>query len=236
MSLAFYFDYISPNAYLAWSQLEKLQNQHNISFVPVPVLFTGLLRAHGQMGPAEQPAKQRWMAKNIARKAQLLGIELSPPKFHPFNPLLALRISALPMPDSQRWALVDALMRGAWVEQKHLSDEADLLDIISRAGLDAHTLLEQAKTETASKTLSNNTNEAIDKGVFGIPSIIYKDDVYFGYDDMAYLGMALEQKDPADSEQSQRWMSTRHSASSMRKETRHLLDDKQRVSQQPIEK
>jgi 2-hydroxychromene-2-carboxylate isomerase len=93
--LTFYFDYISPNAHIAWTQLPTLVERHNLRVNLVPVLFAGLLRAHGQMGPAEQAAKRSWMSQNITRQAPLLGVPLSPPKRHPFNPLLSLRASSI---------------------------------------------------------------------------------------------------------------------------------------------
>jgi 2-hydroxychromene-2-carboxylate isomerase len=67
----FYFDYVSPNAYLAWRQLRAIAERHGVAIEPVPVLFAGLLEAHGQLGPAEVPAKMGWMVKNNLRKAAL---------------------------------------------------------------------------------------------------------------------------------------------------------------------
>jgi len=89
-AVRFYFDFVSPNAYLAWTQLPALAAQYGTAIEPVPVLFAGLLEAHGQLGPAEMPAKTRWMVRNNLRKAARLGVALNPPAFHPFNPLLAL--------------------------------------------------------------------------------------------------------------------------------------------------
>src|SRR6185503_18890696 len=110
-TVRFYFDYISPNAYLAWTQLPALAERYGVAVEPVPVLFAGLLEAHGQLGPAEVPAKMRWMSKSNLRKAARLRVALNPPAFHPFNPLLALRVSALPRDASQQHALVEALFQ-----------------------------------------------------------------------------------------------------------------------------
>src|SRR5690349_6890439 len=100
-TIRFYFDYESPNAYLAWTQLPQLAARHGYAVEARPVLYAGLLEAHGQLGPAEIPAKGRWMSRNLARKARLLGVPLNPPAFLPFNPLLALRISLLPLEAAQ---------------------------------------------------------------------------------------------------------------------------------------
>src|SRR2546428_14018053 len=95
-TVRFYFDYISSNAFLAWTQLPKLSDKYGFTIEPVPVLFAGLLEAHGQLGPAEIPAKVLWMAKNNVPKAALLGVPLNAPAFHPSNPLLAIGAPSLP--------------------------------------------------------------------------------------------------------------------------------------------
>src|SRR2546428_1921185 len=123
-TIRFYFDYESPNAYLAWTQLPKLANRYDFSVDPVPILYAALLDAHGQLGPGEQPTKGRWMTKNMLRKALLLGVPLNPPAFLPFNPLLALRVTVLPVEDAMRRALIDALFEAVWVRGLHVSDAA----------------------------------------------------------------------------------------------------------------
>src|SRR4029453_4157773 len=120
--IRFLFDFISSNAYLAWIQLPKLAARYGASVEPVPVLFAGLLEAHGQRGPAEGRPKARWMARNNLRKAALLGVPLHPPRFHPWNPLLPLRVCSLALPKPSRSALVGALFEGTWVRGLHLSD------------------------------------------------------------------------------------------------------------------
>lgn len=219
--LTFYFDYISPNAYLAWKRLPILAETHDLDVELVPVLFTGLLRAHNQNGPAEQPAKRRWMSRNIARKAALLDIPLNPPKHHPYNPLLSLRLSSLPLSKQDQWRLVDSFMTGIWVDGLHASDEGDVRKIMTTAGLDPSPLLNKASSAEAKDRLAQQTQSAIDLGVFGIPSMICDGELFFGYDDFVYLDMMLSGRDPLDtSEQAKAWVEMQTSPSSMRKEMR----------------
>src|SRR5687768_5710550 len=99
MSLAplkFFFDYVSPYAYIGWTQIHRIAEAHARSVLPVPILFAGLLNAHGQKGPAEVSAKRLYVIKDAYRKAIRFGLPpLVPPPTHPFNPLLALRVSCL---------------------------------------------------------------------------------------------------------------------------------------------
>src|SRR4030095_6918845 len=133
--IRFLFDFISSNAYLAWIQLPKLAARYGASVEPVPVLFAGLLEAHGQLGPAEVGPKARWMSRNNLRKAALLGLPLAPPAHHPFNPLLSLRLSSLPLPEEERRMLIDALFQAVWVRGVRASDPPAVADFVTAAGL-----------------------------------------------------------------------------------------------------
>src|SRR5262245_11232615 len=132
-AVRFYFDYISPNAYIAWTQLPAIAKRHGVAIEPVPVLFARLLEAHGRLGPAEIPVHMRWMWKNVLRKATLLGVPFHPPAFHPFNPLLALRVSSLPLTAAERWELIDALFRAVWVDGRHVSEPEVVHEIAGEA-------------------------------------------------------------------------------------------------------
>lgn len=219
--LIFYFDYISPNAYLAWTQLPKLIKDHDLDVDLVPVLFAGLLRAHKQMGPAEQPAKRRWMSRNIARKAALLNVPLSPPKHHPYNPLLSLRLSSVEISKHDQWRLIDSFMKGIWVEQLHPSDEIDVTRILVSAGLEPKKLLGEANSAKTKARLVRQTEAAIEHGVFGIPTMVCENELFFGYDDFTYLDMMLSGRDPLQTSiQAKTWISAQTSPSAMRKEVR----------------
>ena len=103
-AVTYYFDYISPYAYLAWTQVHRVAAPHGRAVESVPVLFAALLDANGQKGPAEIPRKRVYLFKDVIRSAHSLGEPIAPPASHPFNPLLALRVTAadLPAPDRRR--------------------------------------------------------------------------------------------------------------------------------------
>lgn len=218
MKARFYFDYISPYAFIGWQKLNQLRQNTGLEIEPVPVLFAGLLRAYGQIGPAEHPAKQKWMQKNIARKCEEMGITIKAPQFHPFNPLLGLRIAAEEQDLSVREKIIDALMSAVWQQQKHISEEQDVIDALDQAGLDSSALIKLGLRKSASERLKSNTEEAIKQGVFGVPTIVIDEELFFGQDDYRYIELYLSNKDPSKNEQGQDWLSSEWQASSMRKE------------------
>lgn len=197
-----FFDYISNNAYLAWHVLPDLAARHGRAVEPVPVLFAGLLEAHGQLGPAEVRAKALWMWKNTLRKAALLGIPLHPPAFHPFNPLLALRASSLDMEDEVRAALVTALFRAVWVERRHVSEPEVVAEVARSVGIDGPRLVEEARTPEAKTRLRARTDAAIAEGVFGVPTMQVEGELFWGYDDLPFLERFLAGEDPLQTAQS----------------------------------
>jgi 2-hydroxychromene-2-carboxylate isomerase len=201
----FYFDYESPNAFLAWTQLPKLAERYGAALDLVPVLYAGLLDAHGQRGPGEMPAKGRWMGKNVLRKAALLGIPLVLPEFFPFNPLLALRVSILPLEDNDRRSVIDALFRAVWVRALHVSEAPVVTTLLDELGLSGVSLVAQARTPEVKARLRQQTDEAIARGVFGVPTMEVGDELFWGYDDFLYLERFLAGNDPLDPKAWQKW-------------------------------
>jgi 2-hydroxychromene-2-carboxylate isomerase len=205
VKVRFFFDYISSNAYLAWIELPKIAARHGAAIEPVPVLFAGLLEAHGQLGPAEVRPKALWMARNNLRKAALLGVPLEPPVHHPFNPLLALRVSGLPMPEAERAALISALFEGVWARGLHVSEAETVAAIATGAGLDGAALVARAVEPAAKARLREETDAAIAAGVFGVPAMQVGGEVFWGYDDLPYLDLHLAGKDPLDPAEAAKW-------------------------------
>jgi len=204
-AIRFYFDYVSPNAYLAWTQLPSIAGRFERIVEPVPILFAGLLEAHGQLGPAEVPPKIRWMTMNNLRKATLLGVELNPPAFHPFNPLLALRVSSLPLETATRQAMIDALFRAVWVRGLHVSEPGVVAEIADEVGLAGAEIVAEAQHPASKARVREQTDAAIARGVFGVPTIEVGDELFWGFDDLPHLERFLAGDDPLDATSWQRW-------------------------------
>ena len=204
-AMRFLFDYISPYAYLAWTQVHALAARHGREVEPVPLLFAGLLEAHGTLGPAEIPAKRRWLFRDIHRTANRLGIPLQPPPAHPFNPLLALRSSAMDMAPGQRKALIDGLYTAVWATSEGVTDPAVVARIASAAGLDGEALVARAGEPEAKQRIKRNTDEAIARGVFGVPTIDADGELFWGFDSFANLDAFLGGAGGIDPDLERRW-------------------------------
>jgi 2-hydroxychromene-2-carboxylate isomerase len=219
-TIRIYLDYISPNAYLAWHQLPALAAKYGFEIDARPVLYAALLDASGTLGPGETPAKGRWMMKNVQRKAILLDIPMQSPVYFPFNPVLALRMSLLPLDKPMRHTLIDALFAAVWCRSLHVSEPEVAQRVADEIGLPGADLVAQASQPRIKSLLRNETDDAIARGVFGVPTMIVGDELFWGYDDFPYLEMFLAGRDPLDQAGPNRLMAGSVRPSSLRRRVR----------------
>jgi len=176
-----YFDPVSPYAWLAMRSLERLELAGlRIRFVPV--LFAGLLKAHGNLGPAEVPAKRTYLFRDVMREAARRGLPVAGPPGHPFNPLAALRMCTALDDDEQRGRLALALIAACWERGEDISDAAVLRRLADGAGFDGTALLALAATPEVKQTLAAATDEAIALGIFGVPTYRLDGELFWGGD------------------------------------------------------
>lgn len=191
--LDYYFDFISPYAYLAWMRAPKVLGA---KLRPRPVLLGVLLSHFGQLGPAEIPPKRVFTIRDTLRRAAEAGIELRWPLRHPFRSLSAVRVATAASPE-ERPAVVDALFRAAWQRGEDL-EEADVLRAaLARASLPTD-LIERSRAKDISFDLRKETDEAIARGVFGVPTIFVGEEPFFGDDQLERIERCRRGEDLLD--------------------------------------
>lgn len=185
----FLFDFLSPYAYLAWHRVHEVALPHGAEVVPEPVLLAALLTHHGNVGPAEIPAKRRYVFLDVLRSAAALGVPFHPPPAHPFPPLLALRVAGLEAEPAVRRRLVDALFTAVWGGGPGVEDPAHVDALAAAAGVpDA---VARASEPEAKERLRAATERALAAGVFGVPTMIVDDELFWGLDSLGHLERRL---------------------------------------------
>ena len=218
--IRFLFDYISSNAYLAWVELPKLAARHGSSVEPVPVLFAGLLEAHGQLGPAEvRPEGALDGAQQPAEGGAARRAAASAGSTIPSTRCSRFARAALPLPDAERDALVTALFAAVWARGLHVSEPEVVAAVAAEAGLAGRAIVARAGEPEAKARLRFETDAAIAAGVFGVPTMQLGSEVFWGYDDLPYLELALAGKDPLDEAAVASWVRP-GTASAMRRRFR----------------
>ena len=192
MVIEFFFDPVSPYAWLAGTRLEELEARTGKIIVVRPILFAGLLKAHGHLGPAEIPAKRRYIFRDVMRRASDYGLTLQGPPEHPFNPLKALRIATAIDADTQRRAFAVNAMNAAWSSGRDLNDDSVLDDIAQEVGLESGWWRKAIDDPDVKQKLITTTQQAIDGDIFGVPTFRTGHDFFWGDDSINDLVRRIE--------------------------------------------
>ena len=169
------FDVISPFAYLGLKQLSELPSDVQVEFVPV--LFAGLLNHHGQIGPAEIVPKRRFTYRFALWRARKMGIPMRFPPAHPFNPLAALRL--IIAAGNTRHA-VERVFDAVFAEGKDVADSTVVASLAAELGVkDPEVSLGAPELK---QKLRDNTDWAIERGIFGVPTLLIGNEAFWGHD------------------------------------------------------
>jgi 2-hydroxychromene-2-carboxylate isomerase len=177
----FFFDPVSPYAWLASKQISKITDA-GLQIDCQPILFAALLNAHGQKGPAEIEAKRRYVFADVMREAQCNGYTFQGPPTHPFNPLRALRMCIALDDPAERTTFAKAILKSSWEDGKELGDAEVLDQIESESGLAGRKLGNAAEQVEIKNRLIQATSRAIELGVFGVPTFLFRGELFWGSD------------------------------------------------------
>ena len=183
-----YLDFISPYAWLAFEELPEALMGLSYSVTYKPLLFAALLKHHGQLGPAEIPAKRDWTYRQVQWLAHSKGRTLDMPAAHPFNPLGLLRLAIAADPNGQPNRYVcETIFRHVWVGGQDAADATRLAALTQQLSpaRDPGDALVKAQ-------LRSHTDEAIAMGVFGVPAFEVDGKVFWGLDGLPMLRAYLQ--------------------------------------------
>jgi len=172
-TIDWYFDFISPFAYLQSAVLARIEAHAHVR--RRPILFAGLLGHWGQLGPAEIAPKRDWTFRHCVWLAARHGIPLTMPAMHPFNPLPLLRLSVA-LGDTPE--AVDRVFRFVWVDGKVPTDRAAWTALLDELGMDEGAL----QSSSVKDALRVNGADALQAGVFGVPTTIVDDQTFWGFE------------------------------------------------------
>jgi 2-hydroxychromene-2-carboxylate isomerase len=192
--LEFFFDFGSPTAYLAWTQLPGLCRDAGAQLVYRPMLLGGVFKSTGNQSPAMIPAKGRYMHQDMQRFARRYGVTLNQNPHFPINTLYLMRGAAgMQMRQPERLeAYITAIYQAMWVDAKNTGDLAVLAEVLGSAGFDPQQLLALIEDEAVKQQLKSTTEEAIRRGTFGAPTMYVGDEQFFGQDRLDFVREALQ--------------------------------------------
>jgi len=175
MRITWYFDFISPFAWLQWPRVKALAATQPV--VLRPIVFAGLLDHHGQKGPAEIPGKREFTYRHALWRARQAGQSLNFPPQHPFNPLAALRLCIAAGADV---AATDAIFDWIWAQGRAGDSVEALAPLAAKLGIDDPAAAIAVPAVKAQ--LKANFDEAMAEGVFGVPTLSLDGRLFWGDD------------------------------------------------------
>ncbi|WP_417620425.1 2-hydroxychromene-2-carboxylate isomerase [Parasphingorhabdus sp.] len=189
------FDFVSPNAYLIWQPLKALAEKHGATIEITPAFLGGMHKLTGNAPPfvrdAEVKGKNDYAMLEMNRFIKKHGLTKfrMNPKF-PFNTITLQRMLVALEPE-KRAGFVEALLPGIWEQGLDVTDAGTLGKILQDGGFDAKTLLSRTQDPAIKQALIDNTENAVARGAFGIPTIYVDGEMYFGKERLGQIDEQL---------------------------------------------
>jgi 2-hydroxychromene-2-carboxylate isomerase len=189
----FFFDFGSPTAYLAWTQLPRIAMQARAGIVWRPMLLGGVFKATGNQSPVLIEPKGKWMFDDMARWARRYGVKLEMNPWFIINTLTLMRGAVgLQMREPDRFLkYVDVMYRAMWENPVNLGNADVVAATLQEAGFDPAAFAALVADPAVKQRLIDNTDEAVRRGVFGAPTMFVGNDMFFGQDRLEFVQDAL---------------------------------------------
>jgi 2-hydroxychromene-2-carboxylate isomerase len=187
--LEFFFDFGSPAAYLAWTQIEKVAE--GAELVMRPMLLGGVFKVSGNSSPIMVAAKGKWMLGDLGLWAKRYGVSFTLPPGFPLNTLYLMR-GAVALEGTPEFSTYVAAVFGAiFGRGDDMSDPSVIGRVLTDAGLDAKAIIASTQDDAVKERLKANTEEAVKRGAFGAPTYFIGDQMFFGQDRLEFVAEAL---------------------------------------------
>lgn len=188
----FFYDFVSPTAYLAWTQLPAIAARTGAEIVYRPMFLGGVMQTTGNRPPGTVEAKGRWMQADLERFAKRYGVAYARNPHFPMMTLTVQRAASGLLGRPEFGAYVEAMFHAAWRDGQNIADKAVVAEALTAAGLDAAGILALADDPANKERLKATTDEAVARGVFGAPTFFVGDEMHFGQDRLDWVEEALK--------------------------------------------
>ena len=181
----FYFDFISPYSFLAHKRIAMIKKNENIKFSYKPILLGGLHNLAGITAPALIKSKRNYLVEDCEMIAKKYNINFIFNKKFPINSLKLMR-GLLIVKDEIKNEYIDKFFDAYWSLNIDLNDEKNITNFLSELRVDSIFFYENIKKMKIKKLLTKLTQEAFDKKIFGAPTFVVKNKIFWGQDRLDY--------------------------------------------------
>jgi 2-hydroxychromene-2-carboxylate isomerase len=191
-TLEFYFDFGSPTAYLAHKRLQQLSDQYDLHVQYRPILLGGIFKATGNASPITIAAKGAYMGQyDLPRFSKRYNVPLNFNPYFPINTLNLMRGAIAAVRLDCFTTYTNAVYDAVWIDEKNMGELDIVTDVLRSAGLDAEAIMALSQDAGVKAQLIAETEKAVERGVFGAPTMFMQDEMYFGQDRLDFVEEAL---------------------------------------------
>ena len=183
----FYFDFISPYSFLAHKEMRKIENKTNIKIRYKPILLGGLHNLHGIKAPAFIPAKAKHMIRDCKLIAERNNVKFKFNSYFPIKSLNLMRGVLVAEEDNIKNYYIDNIFNTIWQDGLNMNDENIIYKILKNLNINPKTFFLRSTSSSIKDSLRKKTSEAYEKGIFGAPTFISNNKIFWGQDRIEFV-------------------------------------------------
>ena len=182
----FYFDFISPYSFLAHKEIRKIENKEGCKIRYIPILLGGLHNLHGIKAPAFIPAKAKHMIKDCKLIAEKNNIKFKFNSYFPIRSLNLMRGVLVAEEDNIKNYYIDNIFNTIWQDGLNMNDEIIIQKVLKNLNTNPKTFALRSTSSLIKDSLRKKTTEAYEKGIFGAPTFVVNDKIFWGQDRLEF--------------------------------------------------
>ena len=183
----FYFDFISPYSFLAHKEIKKIENKSSIKVVYKPIFLGGLHNLHGIKAPAFIPAKAKHMVRDCKLIAVRNRIEFRFNTYFPIRSLNLMRGVFVAEEDNFKSYYIDNIFNAIWQDGLNMNDENIVQRVLKNLNVNPKTFVLRSTSSSIKEVLKKRTSEAYEKGIFGAPTFVSNNKIFWGQDRIEFV-------------------------------------------------
>lgn len=190
----FYFDLGSPFSYLAFYKLQEITQEYNAEIEYTPILLGGIFKSTGNKSPIEVPAKGIYSMQDLSRWSDYYQIPMQMNPYFPMNTLTLMRIltGVKIYHDEYFEVILTKLFDAMFRKPLNLADSEVLINLFQGDAIDGQQLLDLSQDQVVKQKLIDETNNAVQRGIFGAPTFFVRENMYWGQDRLHFVERELQ--------------------------------------------
>ena len=183
----FYFDFISPYSFIAHKEIKKIEKKASIKIRYNPILLGGLHNLHGIKAPAFIPAKAKHMIRDCKLISERNNIKFKFNSYFPIKSLNLMRGVLVAEEDNFKSYYIDNIFNTIWQDGLNMNDEIIFQKVLKNLNVNPKTFLLRSASSSVKEALRKRTDEAYEKGIFGAPTFVSNNKIFWGQDRIEFV-------------------------------------------------